>query len=192
MRLAAGILIVGGVLFWRFEASLTAKSQSNGSPQQAIPVTADTAQTRDVPVYVEGLGTVQAFNMVTVKTRVDGQITKVLFKEGQEVKAGDPLFQIDPRPYHDALDLAQASKGKDEAALANAKLDLARYEKLVATNAINEQQVDTPSDNRKRAAQFGLCSDPLPDRRTDRSALRRCRKLCAGGTIFQPRDHHAN
>ncbi len=140
---AAGILIVGGVLFWRFEASLTAKSQSNGSPQQAIPVTADTAQTRDVPVYVEGLGTVQAFNMVTVKTRVAGQITKVFFKEGQEVKAGDPLFQIDPRPYHDALDLAQASKGKDEAALANAKLDLARYEKLVATNAINEQQVDT-------------------------------------------------
>ena len=59
---AAGTLIVGSVLFWRFEASLTAKSQSNGSPQQAIPVTADTAQTHDVPVYVEGLGTVQAFN----------------------------------------------------------------------------------------------------------------------------------
>ena len=136
---AVGILIIGGALIWHFELSKpTPKAQ-----QSEIPVTAGTAKAKDVPIYTEGLGTVQAFNMVTVKTRVDGRITKVFFKEGQEVKAGDPLFQIDPRPYHAALDLAQASKAKDEAVLANAKIDLARYEKLVATNAINEQQFDT-------------------------------------------------
>jgi multidrug efflux system membrane fusion protein len=123
---AAGILIVGSVLFWRFEASLTAKSQSNGSPQQAIPVTADTAQTRDVPVYVEGLGTVQAFNRVNVMTRVSGQITNVFFREGQEVKADDQLFQIDPRQFEAALQQAQATKEKDEAQLESAQLDLQR------------------------------------------------------------------
>jgi membrane fusion protein, multidrug efflux system len=134
-----GVLIVGSVLFWRFEL----RNPTSKAQQSEIPVTAGIAKAKDVPIFTEGLGTVQAFNMVTVKTRVDGAIIKVFFKEGQEVKAGDPLFQIDPRPYHAALQLAQASLGKDEAVLANAKIDLARYEKLTATNAINEQQFDT-------------------------------------------------
>lgn len=139
---AAGILIVGSVLFWRFEASLTAKSQSNGSPQQAIPVTADTAQTRDVPVYVEGLGTVQAFNRVNVMTRVSGQITNVFFREGQEVKAGDQLFQIDPRQFEAALQQAQATKEKDEAQLESAQLDLQRYSQLLPQGFQTRQSYD--------------------------------------------------
>lgn len=110
--------------------------------QREIPVTAGTAETRNVPVYVEGLGTVQAFNMVSVKTRVDGQITKVFFKEGQDVKVGDPLFQIDPRPFEAALQQAQANKEKDEAQLQSAQLDLERYAKLLPQGFQTRQSYD--------------------------------------------------
>src|SRR5215472_2842184 len=89
-----------------------------------------------------GIGTVQAYNMVALKSRVDGQIVRVDFKEGQDVKAGDPLFQIDPRPYQAALDQAQASKRKDEAQLAGAQLDLERYEKLIGTGYQTRQSYD--------------------------------------------------
>src|SRR5215472_8593545 len=89
-----------------------------------------------------GIGTVQAYNMVALKSRVDGQIVRVDFKEGQDVKAGDPLFQIDPRPYQAALDQAQASKQKDEAQLAGAQLDLERYEKLIGTGYQTRQSYD--------------------------------------------------
>ena len=74
-----------------------------------------------MPVYVRGIGTVQAYKMVAVKSRVDGQIVKVAFEEGQDVKAGDPLFQIDPRPFQAALDQAHAAKQRDEAQLAGAQ-----------------------------------------------------------------------
>src|SRR5262249_60386369 len=99
-------------------------------------------EAQHVPVYVRGLGTVQAFQTVTVKTRVDGNITKVLFTEGQEVKAGDPLFQIDPRPFQAALEQAQAMKTKDEAQLQGAQLDLERYQKLMPTGFQTRQQYD--------------------------------------------------
>jgi multidrug efflux system membrane fusion protein len=101
------------------------------TPPRGIPVTAGTVSRSDVPVYLRGIGTVQAYNTVAVKSRVDGQIVKVDFKEGQEVKAGDPLFQIDPRPFQAALEQAQAQKEKDEAQLGGAQADLARYGKLV-------------------------------------------------------------
>ena len=97
----------------------------------AIPVTAGMTTAQDVPIYVRGLGTVQAFNTVTIKSRVDGQITQVLFNEGQEVKAGDPLFQIDPRPYQATLEQAQGSLQRDQAQLEGAQRDLERYAKLV-------------------------------------------------------------
>jgi multidrug efflux system membrane fusion protein len=101
-----------------------------------------TAEARDVPVYVEGLGTVQAFNTVSVKTRVDGQIVKVFFREGQEVKTGDSLFQIDPRPFETAVQQAQATKEKDEAQLQSAQLDLDRATKLLAPGFQTRQGYD--------------------------------------------------
>jgi membrane fusion protein, multidrug efflux system len=108
-----------------------------------IPVVAVTATTGDVPVYLTGLGTVQAYNTVTVHVRVDGTLDKVLFVEGQDVKAGDLLGQIDPRPFQAQLDQVVAAKARDEALLADAKLDLQRYQKLAAQNSIAVQQRDT-------------------------------------------------
>jgi multidrug efflux system membrane fusion protein len=138
---AIGLVAVGGIVTWRLY-SKPARAESRVQTQRETPVTAGTAETRNVPVYVEGLGTVQAFNMVSVKTRVDGQITDVLFKEGQDVKVGDPLFQIDPRPFEAALQQAQANKEKDEAQLQSAQLDLERYAKLLPQGFQTRQSYD--------------------------------------------------
>ncbi|MGL4290426.1 MAG: efflux RND transporter periplasmic adaptor subunit, partial [Phreatobacter sp.] len=97
----------------------------------------------DVPVYFRGLGTVQAFNTVTIKARVDGQLQTVAFTEGQQVKRGDLIAQIDPRPYQAAFDQAVAKKVQDEAQLGNARLDLQRYTDLAKNNFGTRQQLDT-------------------------------------------------
>ena len=107
----------------------------------AVPVTIAPVEKADFPVYLTGLGTVQGFNTVVVRTRVDGQIDKIAFKEGQLVKQGDLLAQIDPRPYQATLDQAKAKKAQDEANLANANLDLQRYTKL--GEFATRQQTDT-------------------------------------------------
>jgi multidrug efflux system membrane fusion protein len=107
-----------------------------------VPVTAGTVVARDVPVFLDGIGTVQAYNTVAVQSRVDGQIVRIAFKEGQEVKAGDPLVQIDPRPYQAALDQALAQKQKDEVQLANAERDLQRYSQLVGRGYQTQQSYD--------------------------------------------------
>jgi membrane fusion protein, multidrug efflux system len=109
---------------------------------QAVPVTAGIVASQNIPIFLNGIGTVQAYNMVAIKSRVDGQIVKVDFKEGQDVNAGDPLFQIDPRPFQAALEQAQASKQKDEAQLAGAQLDLDRYEKLIGSGWQTRQSYD--------------------------------------------------
>ena len=108
----------------------------------AVPVTVAISEAKDVPIFVRGLGNVQAFKTVAVKTRVDGQIVKIDFREGQEVKEGDPLFQIDPRPFQAMLDQAQANKTKDEAQLEGAQLDLERYGKLVGSGFQSRQSYD--------------------------------------------------
>ncbi len=134
------VLIAGAAIAWRF--GLVGSAPVKPQPPPAIPVLAGTAETRNVPVYVEGLGSVQAYNTVAVKTRVDGQITKVFFREGQEVKAGDSLFQIDPRPFENALQQAQATKEKDEAQLHSAQLDLERTAKLLTQSFQTQQAYD--------------------------------------------------
>jgi membrane fusion protein, multidrug efflux system len=109
----------------------------------AIPVTVAKVKTGDFPVYLNGLGTVEPFVTVTVRSRVDGEVTKVTFKQGQMVKEGDLLVQIDPRPYQAALDQALAKKAQDEANLANAQVDLQRYTTLAKKDSIARQQLDT-------------------------------------------------
>src|SRR5437899_1222233 len=106
------------------------------------PVTAGTVATEDVPVFLHGIGTVQAYNSVAIKSRVDGQIVKIDFKEGQDVKQGEPLLQIDPRPYEAALAQAEAMKQKDEAQLAGAQADLERYAQLVPSGHQTRQSYD--------------------------------------------------
>jgi multidrug efflux system membrane fusion protein len=130
--------------FHRPDAAAKGESaQKSGAPAPvaAIPVTIAPVMKTDFPVYLNGLGTVQGFNTVVVRTRVDGQIDKVAFKEGQLVNQGDLLVEIDPRPYQATLDQAKAKKAQDEANLANANLDLQRYTKL--GEFATRQQTDT-------------------------------------------------
>lgn len=109
----------------------------------AVPVTVTTAVRRDVPIWLYGLGTVQAYYAVQIRPRVDGTLTQVPVKEGQNVKRGDLLAVIDPRPYQAALDAATAKKQQDQAQLSNAQADLARYASLVQKDFASRQQLDT-------------------------------------------------
>src|SRR6516165_11711927 len=119
----------------------TETAQKAAARRPAIPVSIAPVEKTDFPVYLTGLGTVQGFNTVQVRTRVDGQIDKIAFQEGQLVKQGDLLAEIDPRPFQAALDQAKAKKVQDEADLANANLDLQRYTKL--GEFATRQQTDT-------------------------------------------------
>jgi len=137
--LVIAVIAGAGYYGWqRFGAEHTAQTAQKAPP---VPVTIAEVETADFPVYLTGLGTVQGFNTVLVRSRVDGQINKIDFKEGQFVKEGGTLVEIDPRPYQAALDQATAKKAQDEANLANAKLDLQRYTRL--GEFATRQQTDT-------------------------------------------------
>ena len=138
------VLVVAAVGYFLFDQALRDKARAAVAPSGAggIPVTVAVAEAHDVPVYIRGLGTVQAYKTVSVKSRVDGQIVKVDFHEGQDVKEGDLLFQIDPRPYQAALDRAAAAKQRDEAQLEVAQLDLDRYGKLIGSGYQSRQSYD--------------------------------------------------
>jgi multidrug efflux system membrane fusion protein len=130
---AVGVLAVvagAGYLFLQHTGRDRAAAAVAAPP--AIPVTVAIAEKKDVPVFVRSIGTVQAYNMAVIKTRVDGAIVAVSFQEGQDVKAGDRLFQIDPQPFQAILDQASANRAKNEAQLIGAQLDLDRYLKTSA------------------------------------------------------------
>ncbi|MGE0257389.1 MAG: efflux RND transporter periplasmic adaptor subunit [Alphaproteobacteria bacterium] len=135
--------IAAGVVLPRtFESTKPAAAQAQAGGGQSVPVTGGTVVKADVPVVIEAIGTVQPVNMVTIKSRVDGQIVAVDFEEGQNVKAGTVLFQIDPRPFEAALAQAEAAKQKDEAQLATAQADLARASQLVSHGYQSQQAYD--------------------------------------------------
>jgi multidrug efflux system membrane fusion protein len=139
------VIAIAGYFGWAHYGpdsnSKTAGAQKQAAQRPAIPVTVASVEKADFPVYLTGLGTVQGFNTVQVRTRVDGQIIKIAFTEGQLVQEGDLLAEIDPRPFQAVLDQAKAKKVQDEANLANANLDLQRYTKL--GEFATRQQTDT-------------------------------------------------
>ena len=144
-RFGAAALVIGLIVAGWFVADQMGRDKARAAasqPAPTIPVTTAVAERKDVPAIVRGIGTVQAYKSVTVKARVDGQIVKVAFEEGQEVKAGDLLFQIDPKPFQAALDHASAAKRRDEAQLAGARLDLERYGKLIGSGYQSRQSYD--------------------------------------------------
>jgi multidrug efflux system membrane fusion protein len=143
--IAIGVLVAVVVLGWtayRYVGGTHAEQKPGAASNPAVPVTPGVAEAQDVPVFVRGIGTVQAYNTVTIKSRVDGQIVKVDFTEGQEIKAGDPLFEIDPRPFQAAMAQAMAAKEKDQAQLTSAQADLARYAQLVGPGFQTRQSFD--------------------------------------------------
>jgi len=150
------VAIAAALWFWRYQhSSPTASSQASG--RQALseggrrgmrggvlpPVQVATASQQSVPYYLSGLGTVTAANTATVRSRVDGQLIALHFQEGQQVKAGDLLAEIDPSQFKVALAQAEGQLAKDQATLANARRDLARYQQLAKTSVVSRQDLDT-------------------------------------------------
>ena len=137
------LLMAAGFGAWRWYEISVHRAAAKPTPVIApVPVGIADAQRSDFRMYLNGLGFVQAWNTVIIRTRVDGQIDKVAFKEGEDVSKGDLLVQIDPRPFQAALDQALAKKKTDESLLENSKRDLVRYT-TVGTLAVTQQQIDT-------------------------------------------------
>jgi multidrug efflux system membrane fusion protein len=146
VSLTVTLLILAGLgyLGWNaFQQKSAGRGGPGARPDLPVPVLAATPRTQDVPVYLEAVGSVRALNNVVVRAQVDGKLMKVNFVEGQDVKQGDVLAEIDPVIYQAQYDQAVAKKAQDEALLANQKLDLARYQQLAASNAGSKQQADT-------------------------------------------------
>jgi multidrug efflux system membrane fusion protein len=132
----AAIAVVAGVMMWRHGKTV----QTAGPPP--VPVTVAEAARRDVPIYYDALGTVAALNTVAIRAQVNGQLTSILFRQGQEVHKGDVLAQIDPAPFRAMLDQAEAKKADDQAQLISAQKDLARFKTLAVRSYETQQNVD--------------------------------------------------
>jgi multidrug efflux system membrane fusion protein len=139
------LLGVGGYFWYAHHQTKQHATTTSGhaAARRSIPVVASVATAGDLPIYLTGLGTVTPLNTVTVRSRVDGQITKISFREGQNVQAGDALVEIDPRPFEVQLAQAKGQYARDQALLKNAQLDLKRYRSAQA--AVTQQQIDTQS-----------------------------------------------
>jgi membrane fusion protein, multidrug efflux system len=127
----------------RSSASAASAPPQRGAGQQVVPVAISSVTQQDMPVYLDGLGSVQAFNTVTLKTRIDGEVTQVAFREGQDVKKGELLIVIDPRPYQVALEQAQATLYRDQSQLTIAKRNVDRYSELFKEGVVSQQDLDT-------------------------------------------------
>jgi membrane fusion protein, multidrug efflux system len=140
LTLAVALL---GAFFLGCSGGDTKQQKAQAAAPRAVSVAVAKVQQQDVPVYLSGLGSVTAFNTANIKSRVDGQIMQVNFKEGQNVKQGESLIVIDPRPFQVQLEQMQAQLFKDQAMLRDAKLNLDRYTTLIPSGSIAQQQVDT-------------------------------------------------
>ena len=148
------VMALGGGAVWWFWPQIQARVSGTPAATAApggrgarfggpVPVTVAAAGRRDIPLFLDGLGTVQAFNAITIRSQVDGILVEVAFTEGQEVRAGDVLARIDPRSYNAALAQSVAKRQQSEAILANARLDLQRFTELARSNGASRQQLDT-------------------------------------------------
>jgi multidrug efflux system membrane fusion protein len=184
------LLIFGtaGVVIYRKSHSggAGAKAPAGGGRAGAaagpVPVVAGTVMKKDVPIYLDGLGTVQAFNTVTVRSRVDGQLQKVAFEEGAEVKAGDLLAKIDPAPFQTQVSQAEGKKAQDEAQLANARLELKRDEALIKDKILSQDVYDT---------QKALVQQYEAAVQSDQAAIESAKVQLAYTTISAPIDGRA-
>ena len=172
-------MAAAGSWYW-FEIAPRRQSAGAAGPAAKpprVPVEVADARASDVPVYLAGLGTVQPFNNVVVRSRVDGELTEIAFQEGQTVREGDLLARIDPRPYQAALDQAVAKKAQDEATLASLKLDLQRTQQLAQRSFASQQQLDQQTAN--VAAQTALVA-------SDQAAIDNARTQLGYTTIRAP------
>ena len=139
------------------------KGPAGGRDKIPVPAVLGTVAQRDFPIYLDGLGTVQAFNTVTVRSRVDGQLQKLAFDEGQDVKAGQLLAQIDPAPFKTQVEQAEAKKAQDEAQLTNAVVELRRDEALLASKIIAQDVYDAQQATVKQLAAAVLADQAAID-----------------------------
>ncbi len=177
--LVCAVLVVGGGL-WAIKSQSAAASKASALAAKLpppVPVVPGTVEQKDVPIYLDGLGTVQAFNTVTVRSRVDGEIQRIAFVEGQDVRAGDLLAQIDPAPFQTQLDQNIAKKAQDEAQLAVARLTLSRDAELLASKILAQQDYDT---------QNALVDQLVATVKADQAAIESARVQLSYTTITSP------
>jgi membrane fusion protein, multidrug efflux system len=181
--LAVAVLVIAGVIFLvrqrtSRQAAGAARDQAQAMNRQ-VPVIEATVQKKDVPIFLDGLGSVAAFKTVTVRSQVDGKLDQVLFREGQAVKTGAPLATIDPRPFQNQLHQAQGALARDTAQLKGAQANLKRYQDLVAQKLIAQQQSDD------QAALVGQLEGAVE---VDRAAIDAARLNLAYANIRSPID----
>lgn len=175
---AALALAVGAFLWFKRGAAAQGGSASAApGADRPVPVSVIKVESRDVPVHLEGIGSATALMTVTVRSQVDGRLDRVLFKEGQEVKRGEVLAQVDPRAFQIQLSLAEAARARDEALLKNTQLNLERYRSLRAQNLIPQQQFDD---------QNALASQQAAALLADRAQTDNARLLLNYATITSP------
>jgi multidrug efflux system membrane fusion protein len=178
VMLGAAVALTAVFLLWHgHSGGARAAEEKKGDGRSSIAVETALAGRSDVPVYLEGLGTVQAFYTVTVTARVDGELQKVGFVEGQTVKKGDLIGQIDPRPFRAALDQAIAVHDKDVAQLASAKADMDRFELLAPQNLASKQTLD---------AQHALVGQLQAQIKGDQASIDNARTQLSYTTIVSP------